>query len=362
MFSRLIALAAALVLLPWTAVAQSWQDEWKAVQDRARGQTLMVTHQPNDAIPLVFDEFTKKFGIKVELTVSRPSSTFARMQTEQRNGQFVWDLWWGGTSTMVNNAVPVGALSKFEQFLILPDVKDPATWRNPDYIFGDSGRHVFTDINEINFPLLRNVKVLPELKIETADDLLNPQLKGRISSRDASTPNFGTFALATLYKQKGRDFLTKLLKEQEVKVYENPQQLETAINRGGQAVSIGLESSIWEQCRKDGGCRDVEQLKQFSVAISWGMSVPKNPPHPDAVKVWLNWFMSKEGQEAKLRHWPLHNQTGSLSMRKDVPPAPGHEQYLPDFSQPDQYVFVSSEKGSREIAETVKIFKEVMGR
>jgi hypothetical protein len=49
-------------------------------------------------------------------------------------------------------------------------------------------------------------------------------------------------------------------------------------------------------------------------------------------------------------------------MRKDVPPAPGHEQYLPDFSKPDQYVFVSSEKGSREIAETVKIFKEVMGK
>jgi len=362
MYSRLIALIAALALVPWAAAAQSWQDEWKALQERARGQTLMVTHQPNDSIPLVFEEFTKKTGIKVETTVSRPSSTLARMQTEQRNGQHVWDLWWGGTSNMVNNAAPAGLLEKLEQFLVLPEVKDPAAWRHPDFIFGDSGRHVFTDINEINFALLRNVKVVPEVKIATADDLLNPKLKGKISSRDASTPNFGTFALATLYHQKGGAFLTKLLKEQQVKIYENPQQLETAINRGGQAVSIGLESSIWDQCRKDGGCKDVEQLKQFSVAISWGMSVPKNPPHPDAVKVWLNWFMSKEGQQAKVRVWPEHNRTGALSMRKDVPPAPGHEQYLPDFSKPDQYVFVSSEKGSREIRETVKIFKEVMGK
>jgi hypothetical protein len=49
-------------------------------------------------------------------------------------------------------------------------------------------------------------------------------------------------------------------------------------------------------------------------------------------------------------------------MRKDVAPAPGHERFLPDFSKPDQYVFVSSEKGSKEIAATIKIFKEVTGR
>jgi hypothetical protein len=48
-------------------------------------------------------------------------------------------------------------------------------------------------------------------------------------------------------------------------------------------------------------------------------------------------------------------------MRKDVEPAPGHAQYLPDFTQPDRYVFVSSEKGSQEINETIKIFKDVTG-
>jgi hypothetical protein len=49
-------------------------------------------------------------------------------------------------------------------------------------------------------------------------------------------------------------------------------------------------------------------------------------------------------------------------MRKDVVPAPGHEVYLPDFSKPEKYVFVSSERGSKEINATIKIFKETMGR
>ena len=360
--TRWIATIAMVLLVPFGAQAQAWQDDWKATIAKAKGQTLDVAVQANDSFDLIFAEFTKEFGIKVRPTVGRPSSTLSRMRTEQKNGQFVWDLWWGGSSNMVNNAAPVGMLERMEPYLILPEVKDLANWRHPDFIYGDSGRHVFTHINEIQFPVLRNATVLPELKIATADDLLNPKLKGKISMRDASTPNFGTFALATLYKQKGPEFLTKLLKDQDVKVYENPQQLETAINRGGQAISIGLESSIWERCRKDGGCKDVEQLPQFSVAISWGMSVPKNPPHPEAVKVWLNWMLSKEGQVVVVREWVKHNRTGAVSMRKDVAPAPGHAQFLPDFSKPEQYVFVSTEKGSQEIKATVKLFKDVTGR
>jgi ABC-type Fe3+ transport system substrate-binding protein len=348
--------------VPFAASAQSAQDEWKALQERAKGQTMMVTHQPNDSIVAILNEFGKRFGIKVDTMVARPSATLSRVQTEQRAGQYLWDLWWAGTSTMVNVAVPGGMLEKIEPFMMLPDVKDPATWRHLDFVYADVGRHVYVDINETNYAILRNVKVLPEVKIETADDFLNPKLKGKISSRDASTPNYGTFALATLYRDKGADFLTKLLNAQEVRVFENPQQMESALVRGQHAVSIGLESGIYEQCRRDGGCRDIEQMKQFQIATSWGMSVPKNPPHPDAVKLWLNWIMSKEGQETKVRLWPVNNDTGSLSMRKDVQPAPGHEKFLPDFSKPQNYVFVSHDKGSKEIDAVTKIFKDYMAK
>jgi iron(III) transport system substrate-binding protein len=365
MFFRLLAVCGAICQLMSVATlahAQSWQDDWKAALDKAKGQTLTAVVQSNQSFDLIFDEFSKKFGIKVDVTVSRPSSTLARMRTEQKNGQYSWDIWWGGTSNMVNSAAPAGMIEELEKYLILPEVKDASNWRHPDYIWGEAGRHVFVHLNEISFAFLRNTKVLPEIKVANADALLDPRLKGKISMRDVSTPNFGTFALATILHEKGPAFLAKFLKEQEPRVYENPQQLEAAIVRGGQTLAIGLESSLWEQCRKDGGCKEIDQLEHFSIAISWGLSVPKNPPHPEAVKVWLNWILSKEGQEATVRNWVKHNQTGAVSMRKDVPPAPGHERYLPDFTKPDQYVFVSTAKGSKEIADTIKIFKEATGR
>ena len=47
-------------------------------------------------------------------------------------------------------------------------------------------------------------------------------------------------------------------------------------------------------------------------------------------------------------------------MRKDVAPAPNHGEDLPDFSKPEQYVWVATEDGEKEVEAVVKIFKEVM--
>jgi ABC-type Fe3+ transport system substrate-binding protein len=354
---RILLLLGALVAFALPASAQNL-DELAA---KAKGQSLVVSTQSNQSMDIVFDAFTKKFGIKIENTVMRPSSAFTRIQTEQKNGQYGWDIWWGGTSTMVNNANPAGLLEPIEGYL-LPEIKDPSVWRNADFFYGDSGHHVVAHIHELNFAILRNHSVLPEIKFDDPNDFLNPKLKGKIAMRDASLPNFGTFALATIYNAKGPEFLKKLLSDQDPKVYENPQQLQSAIMRGGAAISIGLESTLWQKCRQDGGCKDVDELPQFAPAISWGQSVPKNPPHPDAVKLWLNWFLSKEGQQTTVDAWVKFNETGALSLRKDVEPAPGHAQYLPDFTKPDQYVFVSIERGAKEIAETTRIFKEATAR
>jgi len=350
------------LLMPLSAHAQGWQDQWKATIEKAKGQTLTAMVAGEEAYQLILNEFSKKYGIKTENTVSRPSSALARIRTEQKNGQYLWDIWMGGTSNMVNSAAPAGLLQPMEPFFILPEVKDVSNWRHPDFIFGDSKRQVFTNSNKLEFYVLRNTSVVPEVKVVKWDDLLNPKLKGKIAVRDMSVPNAGTFAMATAYGVKGPDFVRKLLKDQDVKVYENPQQLDAAINRGGAAVSIGLETYLWDKCRADCGCKEIDNLWQFGAAISLGLSVLKNAPDKEAATVFLNWYLSKEGQEVWVNAWAKQNTSGAVSMRKDVAPFKGHENSLPDFSNPKNYVFVSSEHGSEEVAATIKLFKEATGR
>ena len=81
------------------------------------------------------------------------------------------------------NAAPAGMLEPLDQFLILPEVTDGHAWRSPDFIYGDAGKHCFTYMNYIDFGMLRNTNVLPDLKIDTLDALLDPPQAARSDPR-----------------------------------------------------------------------------------------------------------------------------------------------------------------------------------
>ncbi len=355
--------AALAVLAVTPAHAQSANDaEWKALVEKAKSQSLVVMDQGNDAFDKVFEAFSKKFGIKIEPTVSRPSQAVSRIQTEQKNGQYLWDIWWAITANMVSVASPAGMFDPFEKYEVLPEVKDVTQWRHPDYMFGDKKHTVFTYSHEVSYSTYRNLENVPDVTGDSVDVLMNPKFKGKIVLRDASAPNAGSFALSSIYKDKGADYLRKLLKDQEVKVYNNPQQLDTAITRGGAAVALGVQSVSFSACKNDGGCKKIAEMKSMPSAVSRGFAVFKNAPHPEATKVFLNWALSKEGQSLIVQEWAKYNTTGAVSLRKDVPPHPDQANDLPDFSKPDQYVWVSMEQGIDEVDASIKIFDEYVNK
>lgn len=352
----------AAVLAIGDVSAQGVPAEWQQTIEKARGQKLIVINQGNAAFDAAFDTFTKKFGIAVESNVTRPSAAIARIRTEQNNKLYLADIWWALTGIMTSVAAPAGMFEPFEDYLVLPEVKDPANWRHPDYIYGDRLRTVFLHTNELSPNTFRNRDVLPDLKIESYDSLLDPRLKGRIALRDASNPNAGSNGLAPLYKARGEAYLLKFLNDQQPRIFENPEQLDNSLIRGQVAVAIGGQNSSLSQCRKDGGCQNIDQIESFTSASSRGIAIFKNRPNPEAAKVFVNWLLSKEGQELLVREWQKANQTGAVSMRKDVAPAPGHEQYLPDFSKPQDYVWVGTQQGDEEIKNVVEIFKKWVGK
>ena len=357
-----VAACALLSVSPNAATAQNADADWNATLAKAKTQTLVMVYREGKAVDRMLDAFTKKFGIKVEATVARPTVILPRVKTEQANGQYLWDIWWAITANMVSVAAPSGMLQPFEPFLILPEVKDVNQWRHKDYIYGDPTKFVFTYSHEVSYSGFRNITVIPELNLDTLDTLLDPRLKGKIIIRDASEPNAGSFSLSPLYKAKGGAFVTKLLRDMDAKILENPQQIDTTIMRGGAAVAFGMQAASYDTCVKDGGCKDIQPMSNMRIAISRGFSIFKNAPHPEATKVFVNWILSKEGQTLLVQEWAKDNLTGAVSMRKDVEPHPDHKANQPDFSNPDQYVWVSTDEGSREIDAVVKIFRDATGK
>jgi ABC-type Fe3+ transport system substrate-binding protein len=359
-----MAAAAALACaLGGPALAQQGADaQWAATLAKAKTQKLVLVNQEGKAFDVLIEEFTKKFGIPVDQTVARPTQVVPRVKTEQANGQYVWDVWWATTSNMVSVAAPAGMLAKFDDYIMLPELKSMSTWRHPDYVYGDATHFVFTHSHEVSFSAYRNTSVLPELKLGNLDALLDPKLKGKIVIRDASAPNAGSWALAPLYKAKGGPFLEKFLNDMNPKVMENPQQLDIAIMRGGSAVAFGMQGSAYSQCVRDNGCKTIQPMEQLAAASSRGLAVFKNAPNPEAAKIFVNWVLSKEGQQSFVREWAKYNETGAVSMRKDVEPHPDHKSDLPDFGTAERYVWVATEDGAKDIASVVKIFKAAVGK
>ncbi len=347
-----------LLALAGGAHAQEAPAGWAQTLEKAKTETLVMHNQGNAAFDAVVEAFTKKFGVKVDVTVSRPSQALTRLQLEQKNGVYQADIWWAITGLMATAAAPAGMYEPFENYLVLPEVKDLANWRSAEYLYGDSTHFVFTYNHEVNPAVYRNTAVLPAVKVDTFDSLMNPQLKGKIVARDASYPNAGSYAFAPILKAKGADFLAKFLKEQNPRVFDNPEQLDKMLTSGAAAVEIGGQAQAYSACRADGGCKTIHAIPTMATTISRGFGVMKHAPHPEAVKVWLNWILSKEGQELLVKEWAKANTSGAVSMRKDVAPAPGHEQYLPDFAHADQYVWVSTERGDQDINTVTRIFKE----
>ena len=353
---------AVLLTVSGTVHAQGLPDGWQQTLDKAKTQKLVIINQGNPAFDAAFDAFTKKYGIKVESSVSRPSAAITRVQTEQKNNLYLADVWWAITGVMTSVASPAGLFEPMEKYLLLPEVKDPSNWRHPDYIYGDRNRSVFLHTNELSFTVLRNIDVIPELTITSYDSLMDPRLKGKIAIRDASSPNAGSYALAPIYKAKGPEFLMKFLTQQQPRVFENPEQLDNSLIRGASALAIGGQNSSLSQCRSDGGCKNIDQVEAFGSSSSRGLAIFKNAPNPEAATIFVNWILSKEGQQFLINEWPKSNTTGAVSMRKDVPPAPGHEQYLPDFANPGQYIWVSTQQGDEELKPVTALFKTWIGK
>jgi ABC-type Fe3+ transport system substrate-binding protein len=131
----------------------------------------------------------------------------------------------------------------------------------------------------------------------------------------------------------GPDFLRKLFAH-DVTIIDNPRQITSAIMRGDKAVIIGAETDVITKCRSSGGCRNVQTLNVGAdILLPRGLAVFKNAPHKDATKIWVNWLLSKEGQEAYVEAWSAEDPDVAISQRKDVAPHPKLAANIPDFRQ-----------------------------
>ncbi|MBO2520150.1 MULTISPECIES: ABC transporter substrate-binding protein [Limnochorda] len=174
---------------------------------------------------LVFAEFEKDTGIRVEWVRLSSGEAVARLDAERNNPQA--SIWFGGVGLNHIEAKQKGLTEPY----VSPNIENiPAQFRDPD--------HYWTGIYVGPLTFISNTERLKELGIDPPTswaDLLNPKLKGEIQMANPGTSGTAYNVVATLVQLWGEDEAFEYL----AKLHQNIQQYTRSGNAPNTAVAIG---------------------------------------------------------------------------------------------------------------------------
>jgi ABC-type Fe3+ transport system substrate-binding protein len=299
-----------------------WDEKWDKTVEAARkeGQLLIFLNAPAEARVAIVDAIKQKFGIETDVTLGAGASLGSRFNSEYRAGVYQVDCLAPGASTLFSSVKPAGFLQPIEPHLILPEVKDPQKWINGKLPFYDADKQVVAYVSQVIPPLVYNPNMVKSGELTSQLDLLQPQWKGKIVMFDPSVTGAGLSWMTQLGiiwgVDKAKGYLSTLLREQEAVVTRDMRQQVEWVARGKYPVALWSQTPAVIQFLKSGAslvAAEVKEPKLLSPA-NGGIGIPTKPAHPNAATVFLNWYLSKEGQALVVKN------LGAPSSRVDVAP------------------------------------------
>lgn len=301
-FSAALLMAPAFFPLSVAAQTAKPDDEWAKVVAAAKKEGKLVISVPASAELRKGLEgaFKKRFpGIDLELIVARGAANINRIIEEKKAGLHYFDLHVGGTNSIVAGLLAEGVLESIPPLMILPEVRDPKNWWG-GHIWADRARqYIYMFQAYITETVWQNTDLVKPGEVASYDDLLHPNCKGRIAYLDPRTPGSGDSTWGFLWTVKGEEYLKKLV-AQDLIIGRNQRQLAESVAKGKAAISVSLSYYVYQPFIKAGlPVKPIAALREgfYASSGSGNLAVLKNMPHPNASKVFVNWLLSREGQE-----------------------------------------------------------------
>jgi iron(III) transport system substrate-binding protein len=300
--------------------AAEWQSDWENTLAAAKkeGKVAVITDVTaaiRDALTIPFQE---KYSIEVNLFGALGREIPPRILAERKAGHYLWDVFVHGTTTGLESMIPMGAFDPLEPALIVPDVKDPKTWRG-GMEFLDPNKTFLTMTPFQRGTIFFNPKLVKPTEFKSHKDLLDAKWKGKLILDDPrrAGPGQATFTFFYLHPDLGPDFIRALGKQQITIMKDFAQEVD-AIGQGRYPVLIGTADFVAIARAKQGvpiGIVDPRQLKEGTDVspANGALALFNKSPHPNAAKIYINWLLSKEGQTVFAR------ASGYISARVDVP-------------------------------------------
>ncbi len=339
--------------------------EWEKTVSAAKREGKVVVLGPlgNATQEALVDGFRRKYpDIQIEYSGIASASLPPKLLAEQKAKLYSVDILVQGTGPVISGLLSVKAIIPVKSFMIGPNTADPSVWLNKKFSFADdAGQYVLVMSNYIMPPFVYNTTMISAKEIKVWKDLLAPKWKGKLAARDPRLGGGGLAHATNWYANPklGKEFIQKLFGSQEIAVSRDDRQLLDFVGQRKYPIAIGPSEVLAKEWIDRGvplRMQNPEALQEIATTTAGNgtLSVPLNPPHPNTLKVYIDYVLSKQGQT----EWS--KAVGFASLRRDAPRDHVDEHFIP--KEGVQYFDSNSERHINLRNEVVEFLNTVLPR
>ena len=296
---------AALFEAEWAALIAAAQDEGEI--------TLAFGGSAGRMYRGITDFFGEKFGITPIVSTGSGTAQVNRVLAERTAGRYLVDSIYTGATSATTRLIPADAALPMEDLFIHPEVTDRSLWYQGRYWYGDpQQKYLFAfaaEPSHFNMSMAYNTDLVTPEDIESFTsvwDYLDPRWKGKIvSAVPTGSGSGGVYYRVYVHPDIGKEWIDAFLSpELEVTWSDDVRFISDGVVNGKFHFGINMAGAgnVLESLGTLGAPVGVLN-KEFEEAGGLGGSgsqfnfvAPTKPLHPNAAKLWVNWWLSKEGQ------------------------------------------------------------------
>jgi len=366
-----------------SASAASWDETVAAARKEGELVVVLGGSASRNYRP-IFKHFENKFNIRTVVSTGGGSKQADRILAERAAGKHEVDVIMVGGTTAVTRLLPNGVLDPIASILFQPDVIDKSRWFSGKHLYSDPDeKYVFAFSSSADLaPVLMrfNTDKLPiaeAKKIDSVWTFLDKRFAGKIVALPPTTAGAGgTYFVAQVHPDLGEKYLRRCFDpELKVAFIQDYRQIADGVAKGKYTMAIFVGSAGRDIDRLAGRGLPVasftriidKPLKERPVvggsAAGNNLMIANQRPHPNAANLFVNWFLSKEGQTVMHK---LSDRTPDETFRTDVTEVgklnkadmrkPGVEYLAPEHDPAVQ------KKRVEVMQRTEKIYQEVQGK
>ena len=263
------------------------------------GGSLVIYSPNSDALIDVAYTFGEKYGITVDVVSAGTGECLERIAAEKDNPQ--GDVMFGGMNYA--NSFNPDYVPLFEAYTAEGDGKLPEAYRN----FNGITTHYCLDGSAA---LLINIEEYEKLGLNLDDfdeyeDLLQPELKGKIAMGDPANSSSAWAELTNMllvkgeqpYDEKAWEFVKSFIDNLDGIQLSSSSAIYKGVVQGEYVVGVSYEDPCVSLLVD--GATNVKLVypKEGAVWLPAGVAIIKNAPNMDNAKLFLDWLISDEGQQ-----------------------------------------------------------------